>query len=119
MIEVSLDPHNAQYVFTKLAGDDGFAVEPHRQGFLSMNEPIKQTQRLLLEGKIHHGGHAALAWAVGNVAVVKDPAGNLKFDKKRSADKIDPAVALVQAVGGVVLRPERRSVYEDRGVVTL
>jgi phage terminase large subunit-like protein len=96
---VAFDPHNARQVATDLAERDGFQVFEHRQGFLSMNDPIKQTNRLLLARKIRHGGHRVAAWCVSNVVTRTDPAGNVKFDKEKSADKIDVAVALVMAVG--------------------
>ena len=91
----------------------------HRKGFISMNDPIKQTQKLILDGKLRHGGHPVLAWCISNVATRKDPAGNIKFDKDKSSEKIDLAVALVMAVGRAVLGKQKRSVYEDRGVITL
>jgi phage terminase large subunit-like protein len=120
--EINMDPHNARYVFTKLVDEDQFpetVVLEHRQGFISMNDPIKQTQKLLLDGKLRHGGHRPLAWCVSNVVTRIDPAGNIKFDKARAAEKIDLAVALVMAVGRAVSRPDETSVYERRGLLSV
>ena len=47
----------------------------------------------------------------------KDAAGNLKPDKSRSAQRIDPIQALVMAVDGWMRRGrqiKRQSVYEER-----
>jgi len=104
--EVAADPHNARYVLTKLAEEDGFEVVEHRQGFLSMNSPIKTTEKLLLDKRIRHGGHRALAWCVSNVVVVTDAAGNKKFAKDKAREKIDLAVAAVMAVGRAVESPD-------------
>jgi len=106
--DINMDPHNARYVFTKLVESDEFQgsqVLEHRQGYISMNSPIKQTQKLLLDRKIRHGGHRPLAWCVSNVVARSDPAGNIKFDKDRSPEKIDLAVALVMAVGRAMTQP--------------
>jgi phage terminase large subunit-like protein len=120
--EINMDPHNARYVFTKLVDEDQFpetVVLEHRQGYISMNDPIKQTQKLLLDGKLRHGGHRPLAWCVSNVVTRVDPAGNIKFDKARAAEKIDLAVALVMAAGRAVSRPDETSVYERRGLLSV
>ncbi|MBN2024070.1 MAG: terminase large subunit [Pirellulales bacterium] len=117
--EIAMDPHNAIYVATRLADEDGFTVFEHRQGFLSMNDPIKQTQKRLLDRRLRHGGHKVLAWCVSNVVTRTDPAGNIKFDKEAASEKIDLAVAMVMAVGRALVVQPKRSVYLTRGVIAL
>ena len=46
-----------------------------------------------------------------------DPAGNIKFDKEKSGEKIDAATALVMAVGRAVVCRDAESVYETRGIL--
>lgn len=55
------------------------------------------------------------------VAVVSDPAGNIKPTKAKSSGRIDGIVASIMAVGRATLYDEAhgRSVYEDRGVLML
>lgn len=89
------------------------------QGFLSMATPMKEFERRLLGRKIHHGGNPVLRWMAGNVAVKQDPAGNLKPDKANSQGKIDGIVALVMALDRAMRHQDKRSVYEERGVVAL
>ena len=43
---------------------------------------------------------------MANVSVKTDPAGNIKADKEKSADRIDGPVAMIMAVGRAVLVPE-------------
>ena len=38
--------------------------------------------KLALEGRLAYGGHPVLAWMVDNVHVCRDPAGNIKPEKK-------------------------------------
>jgi len=94
------------------------------QGFVSMNAPTKEVERLAARTKFRHGGNPLLAWTISNVAIAQDPAGNQKPDKARSAEKIDPAVALVMAIGRAMVRnaappPPPKSVYESRGLLVL
>ena len=63
-----------------------------------MSAPTKEFYRLLMEGKIIHGGHPVLRWMAGNVVVDTDPAGNIKVTKAKSKEKIDGIVAAIMAL---------------------
>lgn len=117
--QIGFDPHNSRHIVTDLIERDHFEVVEHRQGFISMNDPIKQTTRLLRDKRIRHGGNRPLAWAVANVVTRSDPAGNLKFDKEKSADKIDPAVATVMAVGLALAAKDTPSFARTGGIRSL
>ncbi len=101
--------------------DEGLTVVGMGQGFLSMAAPMKEFERRLLARKLHHGGNPVLRWMAGNVAVKKDPAGNLKPDKATSQGKIDGIVALVMALDRAMRHQGNSggSVYEERGLVSL
>jgi len=117
--EIAIDRWNSTQLQTQLDGD-GFTVVPFGQGFGSMSAPTKELEGLVLGKKIEHGGNPVLRWMASNVSVRQDPAGNLKPDKSRSAEKIDGIVALVMALGrAMVHRDEDSSVYEDRGIVLI
>ena len=97
------------------------------QGFQSMSGPTKEIERLVLGGKLRHGGNAVLRWMASNVAVRMDPAGNLKIDRQRSTEKVDGMVALAMAIGAATRNLEETaesSIYNDaaarpNGLVTL
>ena len=117
VVEVVLDPWNATHLAQQLA-DDGFTVVEFRQGYASMSPAAKEFERLVMAGRIRHGGHPVLRWMANNVAIVQDPAGNIKPDKARSREKIDGIVAAIMAIGRAMVRgDDDRSVYEDRGVL--
>jgi phage terminase large subunit-like protein len=78
--------------------NEGVNCQPFGQGFLSMGPAVANFERRLLARQIHHGADPVLRWAVSNAVVRRDPAGLQKLDKERSADKIDPLVALVMAL---------------------
>jgi len=89
------------------------------QGYVSMNPPMRELERLTLEHKLAHGNNPVLTWMANNLVVRTDPAGNIKPDKEKSIEKIDGMVALVMGLDRA-LRHEKpkRSVYEERGLET-
>lgn len=99
---------------------DGYNVVSFGMGYLSMAAPTQEFERLVNRGTFHHGGNRLVRWTAGNCVVRRDPAGNLKPDKDKSADKIDPIVAGLMALGRVMVRPEATgSVYDERGLVSV
>jgi phage terminase large subunit-like protein len=70
---------------------------PFGQGYLSMGPAMREFLRRFQAGRIHHGGNPIVRFAVDNAVVRTDPAGNMKPDKEKSPQKIDPLVAVVMA----------------------
>jgi phage terminase large subunit-like protein len=95
---LAIDRWNA----TQLSGElleEGLPVNLFGQGFASMSAPAKELERLVLDGKIEHGGHPVLRWMAANAAIKIDPAGNIKPAKDESTDRIDGIVAAVMGIG--------------------
>jgi len=74
-------------------------LEEFRQGPRSFNPAMKECERLYLSRNLRHGGDAVLNWCAANVVPRYDENMNIAPDKKRSADRIDAAVALFMAIG--------------------
>lgn len=69
---------------------------------------IKTAERKLAEGAMKHGGQAMMAWCVGN-AKVEPRANSILITKQASGSaKIDPLMALFNAVTLISLNPEGR-----------
>lgn len=121
---VGFDPWSAVPLTNELAKSNAPMVKV-RQGFVTMSPPLKELQRLLLKGtakspQLRHGGNPAVAWMVDNLAVAMDPAGNVKPDKARSAEKIDAVSALVTALSEAMTREAPvTSAYEDGDLMVL
>ena len=75
------------------------------QGFQSMSPALNNVETLLLEGKLHHGGHPLLRMGAAGAVVARDPAGNRKLDKLRAKARIDALVAAVMATQALVDAP--------------
>jgi phage terminase large subunit-like protein len=117
--QIVIDRWNATQLATQLQGDD-FEVAFFGQGYVSMSAPMKELNGLILSQRIHHDADPVLRWMVSNVAVEQDAAGNIKPSKKRSKEKIDGVVALVNALGVAITKTaDPRSVYSERGLLTL
>ena len=117
ILEIAVDRWNATHVIQNLE-DNGFTMVPFGQGFASMSAPTKEFYRLLMEGKIIHGGHPVMSCTAGNVVVDTDPAGNIKVTKAKSKEKIDGIVAAIMALDRAVRHDgESGSVYDTRGLL--
>ena len=115
--EIAIDPWNSTQLALQLQGD-GFEVVTFGQGFRDMTAPTKELEKLVMSGKLHHGGHPVLRWMASNVAVETDAAGNLKPSKKKSTERIDGIVATIMALGrSLVAENKGPSVYEERGLI--
>lgn len=107
---IGIDRWNSTQLTSELI-EEGLEVTKIGQGFVSMNSPMKEMQRLTLKGKrgaerLRHGGNPVMLWMVDNLAIAEDAAGNVKPDKANSGDKIDGVSALANALSEA-LNPEQ------------
>ena len=118
--EVAYDPWAAQQTALKIRDDLGLEAVPMRQGFMSLSEPTKELERLVVSGTLAHGGNSCLTWQANNVTVRHDPAGNIKPDKGKSQKhKIDGIAASIMAIGRASLGERGDSIYETEGIMVL
>ena len=115
--EIAVDRWNATQMIQNLEGE-GFTIVPFGQGFSSMSAPTKEFYRLLMEGRVAHGGNPVLRWMAGNVVIDTDPAGNIKVTKAKSKEKIDGIVAAIMALDRCIRQENQSgSVYDERGLL--
>lgn len=119
--QIGFDPWNATESSIKLAGELGpERVVEVRQGYASMSEPVKRFLALLASGQFVHPRSPVLTWTADNLAVTMDPAGNLKPDKEKSRQRIDPLSALFNAMHLWQRQPlQQGHVYDKREVLVL
>ena len=95
--EVGYDPHDATQIGTQLT-TDGHQMIRIIQSTTEYNEPVKEVERLVAEGKLRVGANPVLAWMVDNTVMVQDFAGRRKPDKTKARDKIDGVSALLMGL---------------------
>jgi phage terminase large subunit-like protein len=77
-----------------------------------MTGAIKTTERKLAEGGLIHGGQPLMNWCCGNAKI--EPRGNAVIITKQAAGfaKIDPLMALFNAVTLMALNPESNGIQQ-------
>ena len=84
------------------------------QSMAGMTAPAKELERIVREGKLRHGGNPVLRWMASNVALQYGPNEQIKPDRKRSGEKIDGIIALIEALDGTMRKPNVVSIYDQR-----
>ncbi len=112
--KIELDRWNATGIATKLI-EEGFDVEFFSQGIAGFSGPTKYLERLVLQGRLDHGGHPVLRWCARNVAVTKDGNENVKPMKNKSGGRIDGIVGTIMGIGGadVLVDDDVYNAYSD------
>jgi len=94
---IGADKFNATQTVIEI-NQEGIETKWVQQGFLSLSPPAKELERHILEGDIAHGDHPVLTRHAKAVAIVSDPAENIKPTKEKSTERIDGIVALLNAI---------------------
>lgn len=116
---VGYDPWNATQWAIGMESE-GVPVYEVRQGYKTLSPACKEFERLVLGKILRHNGNPVLTWAVDNLVVTQDPAGNIKPAKDKATERIDPAVALIIALSAMLQdREDPVSPYESRGVIAI
>ena len=87
--------------FKLILEDIGLEIDMHPwgQGYKDMSPAVESLEKAILSKHMKHGDNPVLTWAMSNVVVDTDPAGNRKIVKGHTIKKVDPVVALAMAVG--------------------
>lgn len=85
--------------------EEGMTVVPLRQVVLTMSQPMKDLEALIMSGKIIHDGDPILAWCIGNVTGAPDRKDNVYPNKENADSKIDAAIATMFALNRAATRP--------------
>lgn len=119
LVELGVDPWNARDLNTRLLGN-GVPVVEVGQTLANLTTPSKAFETMILKRALRHEGSPLVRWCVGNAVAMIDANENIKPDKRRSPDKIDPVSAAITGLSrALVLENVGGSVYETRGVLAL
>jgi len=97
MEQLAYDPYNAKSTAEKLEQGGIKDLLRMAQNASNFNEPIRDFQVLMEEGRLRFDDNKLLRWCFNNAVIRRDSNDYWMFDKKSSAEKIDAAVATVMA----------------------
>lgn len=87
---------------TQSALEADFTLVGFGQGFRSMTPIINSFEELLIDDRLIIADNPAFTWMAKNVVAVLDDAGNIKYSKKRSKNKIDGIIAMLMSLQGAI-----------------
>ena len=99
--EIGFDPWGADAVVNELM-EEGVPLIAVGQTMRGMTTGVRGVLDDIAESKIYHDGNPVLSWCLANCASDEKSDGGIRFSKKKSADKIDGAVALAMARGRAI-----------------
>ena len=95
---IAYDAYNAtQYVIC--ATNAGLPMQPFSQSLGNFNRPTKELDRLIRSGKCVIDENPAVIWCFNNCKLRIDYNENIKCDKSTPEAKIDPVIAMCEALG--------------------
>ncbi len=110
--EITFDPAYSRQISLPLTRD-GFPATEMRQGWRTMGPAIAELERVVVGRMLEHDGNPVLRWCLDNVAIQVDSAGNRSFNKGKSRERIDGAVAMAMAVARASAGESNQLIYND------
>jgi len=98
MREIAFDRFHAYPMVSSLQEQFPEQLADVGQTYRFLNGPAKELERLLAEGRFHHGGNPVVRWMVGNCVAEMNQDGYIRPSRKRSSDKIDGVLAACMAL---------------------
>lgn len=86
------------------------------QTMAGLSVGMQELERMFRAGEVSHGVNPLGRWSFGNVRVATDGNENMKPMKSKAIERIDPIVALINAMAGAIKLEPQKSVYEARGI---
>jgi phage terminase large subunit-like protein len=99
LLEIGFDNHHAYPLIT------GPLLERYRDQMVDvgntyrfMNLPMKETERIVAERRLNHGGNPVLRWMLSHLVAETNQDDLVRPSRKRSSDKIDGPVSWLMAL---------------------
>ena len=94
VLQIGYDPYNATQFATDME-KEGFVMVEVRQGMITLSEPTKDVEALVLQKRIITNKNPVLTWAISNAIAKTDANENKMLDKSKTRFRIDPAAAMI------------------------
>jgi phage terminase large subunit-like protein len=122
IVSMFADRAYATRLLNRLSNNHGISVRGITQGPVQLNEACVMLEEMVISGRIEHGSNPILAWNVANASLHRGKTGLVNIDKSSSTERIDGLAAVVDALSAFIADPDNdteKSVYEDRGIISL
>lgn len=90
---------------------------PVGQGYKDMSPRCEAFEAALLSKRMRTGSHPLLNLAAANAVAIRDPAGNIKIDKAKASQRIDPLIAAIMALYEVTESDKMEGEFDVAGLV--
>lgn len=112
--QVFYDPYGAADISLRLQKHCGIEAVKFAQNYTNFSAPMRDFERLLKAGRIHHDGNPCLTWMFGNVVAKETEDGKMMRPVKEGKDnKIDGAVAALMAFTAAYIPEEDDGDLDD------
>jgi phage terminase large subunit-like protein len=124
VIEVCADRAFATMLIQELE-QQGLTCIDIPQTFISLSNPLNETERLLRAGQLTHEANQVARWCFGNASIAKNGNEQIKLVKEHKGKsvvrtrRIDLISAWIDAMARACSYKPKRSVYEDRDLTIL
>lgn len=120
------DEWNSRDLASRLEEKHSIETMIQGQGY-RLSAALKKIKELIMAGKVLHNGNPVVTWAFDNILIKENDEGNIKIVKPKSSGggserqekKIDPWISFAMAVNEWMIDIPRKSVYSERGVITI
>lgn len=101
--EIHFDPAQSWKLCAELEAEGVPGVAHFPQQWAPMHNATKETEDVVLSGRLRHGRNPVARWMFRNVVIRENATGLHRIDKGKSPDKVDGMTALVMALSRVQL----------------
>lgn len=113
---ICADKWNSQMMTQQLKKSAGLKTIEIPQTIAGLSPAMKELERMFRDKSITHEKSLLVRWCFGNVVIYTDGNENIKPMKNKSRDRIDPIVALINAMAGAMRLEKKKSNYEEHGI---
>jgi phage terminase large subunit-like protein len=123
---VGYDAWNSRDLATRLQERHGIEMIINPQGY-KLSNALKKIKEQIMNASIIHEGNPVVTWTFDNILIKENDQNNIMIVKPKSTGggserrekKIDPWISLGMAVNEWMIDLPSKSVYSDRGVITI
>lgn len=112
---ILFDRHNSNHLVADCS-NEGVEMLQFAQTIIYYSRPTKELERLVLLGKLRHGGNPILQWCLTGCKTKINFNEDIRLIKTKDTKRIDPLIASVMAEAGVLNTEEpetSESVYNN------